>query len=356
MAKKVFIGLSGGVDSSVSAALLKEAGYDVTGVFIRVWEPPKNLLPTGCNWRDDRRDAMKVCATLEIPFQTLDLSAEYKREVVDYMISEYQAGRTPNPDVMCNRQIKFGGFYDWAIKEGADYVATGHYTQIIKNKEGVNELHMAIDQNKDQSYFLWTLKPEQLNHILFPIGHLEKPAVRELAAKYNLVTATKKDSQGLCFVGQIDAKEFLKAFIAEKPGNVINESGEVIGTHAGIYFYTLGERHGFTITQKTPADKPYYVVGKNIEKNELIVSTDKSRAFSQSKSGQLIKTVWREEIEENRIYQIRSRYREALKEAKLKKTTPDWQIDLLSGKEPLTPGQSVVVYDGTKCLGGGILA
>lgn len=299
---------------------------------------------------------MKVCAELGIPFQTLDLSAEYKREVVDYMISEYQAGRTPNPDVMCNRQIKFGGFYDWAVKAGADYVATGHYAQIIKNKKGANELHVAVDQNKDQSYFLWTLKAEQLNHILFPIGHLEKPTVRELATKFNLPTATKKDSQGLCFVGQIDAKEFLKAFIEEKRGAVIDEAGEVIGAHDGIYFYTLGERHGFTVTKKTPADKPYYVVGKNIERNELIVSTDKNRAFVQAKTGHLIKTVWREEIEENKTYQIRSRYREILKEARLEQKEDGWQIELLSGKEPLTPGQSVVVYDGSKCLGGGILA
>ena len=239
--RKVYIGMSGGVDSSVSAALLKKAGYDVTGVFIKVWQPDW----INCTWKEDRMDAMRVAALLDIPFITLDLEKEYKEEVVDYMISEYRAGRTPNPDVMCNRYVKFGGFYDWAMKQGADYVATGHYAQVIDGK-----LIAGNDKNKDQTYFLWTLNKEQLSKTIFPVGNIEKPEVRKLAKKFNLPNAEKKDSQGLCFIGKIDIKEFLSHYIDSKRGNVLNIEGEVIGEHDGSFFFTIGERHGFNILKK----------------------------------------------------------------------------------------------------------
>ena len=240
--------MSGGVDSSVSAALLKKAGYEVTGVFIRVWEPfasAQDHSASLCNWREERREARRAAAHLDIPLLTLDLSKEYKKRVVDYFIAEYKAGRTPNPDVMCNKHIKFGVFYDWAMSQGADFVATGHYAQVSRNVkrkvpeisnsphrpregEGSFSLEVSRDLNKDQTYFLWNLKTEQLPKVLFPIGNYTKPQVRALAKKFGLPNALKKDSQGLCFVGQIDFKDFLKRELAAKPGAVLDEQGKVI--------------------------------------------------------------------------------------------------------------------------------
>jgi len=274
--RRVFVALSGGVDSSVSAALLVEKGYNVTGVFMRTWYP-KWL---SCSWREDRRDAMRVCAKLKIPFITLDFEDEYKKEVIDYMISGYRAGRTPNPDVMCNRQIKFGAFFRKARKMGADFVATGHYARLKEVEPLIGgstskQLLTGKDKNKDQSYFLWTLKNNQLNHILFPVGDLQKSEVRKLAKKYDLHTAQKKESQGLCFMGKVNVSDFLKRYIKEKKGRVVNEKGETVGSHNGVTFITLGQRHGFEITEKNTERKPYYVVSKNIKKNLLIVSHKK---------------------------------------------------------------------------------
>ncbi|HEY4508180.1 MAG TPA: tRNA 2-thiouridine(34) synthase MnmA, partial [Candidatus Paceibacterota bacterium] len=260
--KKVFVGLSGGVDSSVSAALLKKDGYAVTGVFIRVWNPASEQSPTLnrekgrtlfglCEAAEDRLDAMRVCAKLNIPFVELNLEKEYKKEVVDYMIREYKAGKTPNPDVFCNRFIKFGGFYEFARKSGADFIATGHYARIVKRYERYehqilgNENLMLVasaDRNKDQSYFLWQIKKEQLPNILFPVGGMRKPEVRRLAKRFGLITADKKDSQGLCFVGKVDMKEFLSHYIKPRKGKVLDENGRVVGEHSGAFFYTIGER------------------------------------------------------------------------------------------------------------------
>src|SRR3989344_4417069 len=242
LGKKVFVGLSGGVDSAVTALLLKEQGFDVTGVFIKVWQP--DFLP--CIWREERRDAMKVAIALDIPFLFFDFEEEYKKGVVDEMIEEYKSGRTPNPDVLCNQEIKFGAFLKKAKELGADFIATGHYAE---NKNGV--LMEGQDKEKDQSYFLWTVKKEDLKHILFPVGHLEKKEVRRLASKYNLPVSEKKDSQGICFIGDVDMGEFLSHFISIKTGEVLNTNGEVIGTHTGAVVYTIGERHGFEITKKT---------------------------------------------------------------------------------------------------------
>jgi len=251
--KKVFVGMSGGVDSSVSAALLKKAGYEVTGVFLKGWHPDWGP----CGWQEDRLDAMRVCAHLGIRFRDLDLSKEYKKEVVDYMIDEYKAGRTPNPDVMCNQKIKFGAFFDWALAQGANYVATGHYAEIenldIENSLKIKnyKLKTSKDLDKDQTYFLWTLTQRELSRTLFPVGGMTKPEVRKLAKKFGLPTAEKKDSQGLCFVGKVDLPDFLSHFLKPKRGDVINESGEKIGWHAGAFSLTIGQRHGFTIIKKT---------------------------------------------------------------------------------------------------------
>jgi tRNA-specific 2-thiouridylase len=347
--EKVFVGMSGGVDSSLSAALLKEAGYDVTGVFIRVWSP--DFLP--CNWKEERRDAMRVAAGLGIPFKTYDFEKEYKKEVVDYMIEEYERGRTPNPDVMCNRYIKFGSFLKKALEEGADFIATGHYARNIDNK-----LLMGEDGNKDQSYFLWTLNRDDLSKTLFPIGHLEKDEVRKKAKELNLSTADKKDSQGICFLGKINVKEFLKEYIKEEKGDVLSESGEVIGFHDGSYYFTLGQRHGFTITKKTPDDNPYYVVGKDMKKNTITVSNGilKESFASTSKKVKIKNVNWISgEPDLKKEYKARLRYRQDLRDCRIEKRNEKFVIVFNKIQENVTPGQSLVVYDEEVCLGGGVI-
>jgi len=354
--QKVYVGMSGGVDSSVSAALLKEQGYDVTGVFIKVWQP--DFMP--CTWKEDRRDAMRVAAHLDIPFVTLDLEKEYKKEVVDYMIDEYKKGRTPNPDVMCNRYVKFGGFYDWAMKQGADFVATGHYAQTrAENVEvGPVQRHVLLkgkDNNKDQSYFLWMVTGEQFSKTLFPVGNIEKPEVRKLAKKFKLPNAEKKDSQGLCFIGSIDMKEFLKHFINEVRGNVLDEQGEVIGHHEGSIFYTIGERHVFTITKKTPDDTPYFITKKSTEQNTITVSHEKKNK-KEATNISLKNTNWISSfLNVNKTYQARVRYRGELYEVKIEiKPNNGAEISFVDEGDTVAPGQSVVVYDGMVCVGGGI--
>ena len=354
MKKKVFVGLSGGVDSSVSAALLKSQGYDVVGVFIKVWQP--DFL--ACTWKEDRLDAIRVAAHLDIPFMTLDLEKEYKESVVNYMVEEYKAGRTPNPDVMCNKTIKFGAFLKKALELGADYVATGHYARNIFNKKTeLHELHVGVDTNKDQSYFLWTLTQEQLKHILFPIGEYEKPKVREIAEEFKLLTATKKDSQGLCFVGKLDMKEFLKHFIEEKKGDVLNEKKEIIGYHDGAQFCTIGQRHGFIITEKTPEDVPYYIVGKDIENNKIIVSQKKNEAISREKGEVTLTNInWvkKEAPADGLRLSARIRYRQLLQECVIRNENDKFIIKF---DEPqiVDSGQSAVLYNDSLCLGGGII-
>jgi len=339
---KVYVGLSGGVDSSVSALLLKEQGYDVTGVFIKVWHP--DFLQ--CDWKKEMRDAMRVCAKLDIPFKKLDLSDEYKKDVIDYMISEYREGNTPNPDVMCNKYVKFGGFFDWAMKEGADFVATGHYAQ---TKEG--RLLESKDTEKDQTYFLWTLKKEHLLKTLFPIGHLEKNKVRKIAEKNNLFTSTKKDSQGLCFIGHVDMKEFLKRYIKTEDGNVLNLKGEVIGKHQGAELYTIGERHGFTVTKKGNDDGAYYIHSKDINKNTITVSNVKKEEKIEDRMIHL-KNI---SFTGNKVLgdiEARIRYRQPLEKAKVGEDF----IAFNNNQIGVSPGQSVVFYKNGECLGGGIIS
>lgn len=369
VSKKVYIGMSGGVDSSVSALLLKNAGYDVTGVFIKVWQPEF----FECTWRQDRLDAMRVCAKLGIPFKTLNLEKEYKQDVVDYMIEEYKKGKTPNPDVMCNKYVKFGGFFDWAMEQGADFVATGHYARVAKiatrveskklkveSKENTKyEMLAGDDKNKDQTYFLWTLTQKQLSKTLFPIGDIEKPQVRKLAEKYGLSTAVKKDSQGLCFIGKIDIKDFLKNYIKEKKGKVLNENGEVIGEHDGAFYLTVGQRHGFKITEKTPNDLSYYIINKDIKNNTIIVSHDFSKIpENESKIVRLEKINWTlgEVPVLSKLYSARIRYRQPLEECNLRYSVDgEFELHFKNPQRAVTSGQSAVIYDGEICLGGGII-
>ncbi|MFA6551559.1 MAG: tRNA 2-thiouridine(34) synthase MnmA [Patescibacteria group bacterium] len=385
---KVFVGLSGGVDSSVAAALLKhppllkgyaeaKQGYDVIGVFIKIWDEKWG----NCQWPEERRDAMKVAIKLGIPFKTLDLSAEYKKEVVNYMIREYKLGRTPNPDVMCNKTIKFGAFLKWALKNGADYVATGHYArrwefsifnfqfsikpQIPKKSKIINhkskiQLLRGVDETKDQSYFLWQLKQAQLKHCLFPIGDYKKSEVRELAKKFGLPTAEKPDSQGICFVGKVGLKEFLQQYLKPKRGKVLNEKKEVIGYHDGAFFLTIGQRHGFVVTKKTPNDAPFYIVEKDIKRNTITVSQKSEQQIVNSKKNKSIiihKINWiNGEPEKNKNYQARFRHLQELKVCKvIKLKVGEYKIKFNEPQDGAASGQSLVLYDNDICIGGGII-
>lgn len=340
-AKKVFVGISGGVDSSVVAYLLKKEGYDVHGIFVKTWSP--EWLP--CTWVDEKRDAMRVCATLNIPFHFLDAEQEYKDGVADYMINEYKAGRTPNPDVLCNRVIKFGAMWDYAKNHGADYVATGHYART----DGKN-LMKGLDSSKDQSYFLWMLTKEDLSHTMLPIGHLQKSEVREIAKKAKLFTSEKKDSQGICFLGDVDMGEFLSHYIEQKNGPVINTEGEVVGEHDGIWFYTLGERHGFRIIKNSTDQKPYYIVEKNIEQNILVVSHEKKLQTNKPKQLVTLREVsWLEKSQGQIEAQIR--YHGELIPAKV----IDENTVELTHQGVIALGQSLVLYKRETLVGGGII-
>lgn len=346
--KKVFVGMSGGVDSSVSALLLKEAGYDVTGVFIKVWQPPF----MECTAGDDRRDAMRVAASLDIPFITLNLEKEYKKEVVDYMIREYKAGRTPNPDVMCNRFIKFGSFLNFAKKSGADFVATGHYADIKKAPSGDLVLSEPKDTNKDQRYFLWTLTQDQLKHIIFPVGKLLKQEVRKIAEKHDLITWKKKDSQGLCFLGKVDMEEFLSHYLKKKQGNVIWNK-KIIGTHTGAHFYTIGQRHGFTVFPEFNSQGPFYITGKHVEKNTITVSGEEDKKIESK----ILKISELNLIKKpkNKKVKIITRYRQDKIPATILYTGKKAKITFDKPQEFIARGQSVVIFEGKNCIGGAII-
>jgi len=347
--RRVLVGLSGGVDSAVSAMLLKRAGYDVVGVFIKVWSP--DFLP--CTWRDERRDAMRVAAKLNIPFLFFDFEEEYKKGVADKMIEEYAQGRTPNPDVLCNREIKFKAFWKKAQEMGVDFIATGHYARITQNPQLTTnqyELREGRDGEKDQSYFLWTLTQEDLAHILFPIGEIKKDEVRRLAKKYDLPVAEKKDSQGICFLGDVNLEEFLSHFIKTSSGDVLDTDGKVIGRHRGALYYTLGERHGFDIVEKDTNTKPFYVVAKSMEKNTLIVSNDPREILAHSsKEIYIEKANWITQPRGSDLWG-RIRYRQKKFPIKL-----DGDRVIFGESQTVASGQSIVFYEDDQCLGGAIL-
>ncbi len=352
---KVFVGMSGGIDSSVSAALLKRDGHDVVGVFIKVWQA--DFLP--CTWREERRDAMRVAAHLGIPLITLDLEKEYKQEVVDYMIREYGVGRVPNPDVMCNKYVKFGAFLKFAQMHGADFIATGHYARVA-HSEGGYQLLVGVDEGKDQTYFLWTLTQKELARTLFPIGHMQKNEVRMLGKKLGLPNAEKKDSQGLCFMGMVDMKDFLKHYLHTEIGNVLNVRGDIIGTHEGSMLYTIGQRHGF-VTEKHSADQPpLFVINKDLLQNTITVgeriplSIERDYADIVLTQVNIIPVQHDEQIFEN--FYARIRYRGKQYKAKwISRESQIIHIALNGQDEYIAPGQSVVFYVGDECLGGGVI-
>jgi tRNA-specific 2-thiouridylase len=343
--KKVFVMMSGGVDSSVAALLLStQSGsapggknYDVVGIYIKGY----NL--DGCSQRD-AEDARKTATKIGIPFYVWDLEKEYKRLVVDYMISGYKKGITPNPDVMCNKKIKFGLFFDKAMKAGADYVATGHYVRLrreIRNsKFEIQKLFIAKDSDKDQSYFLWALNKKQLSRCLFPIGNYLKSEVRIIAKRAGLPTASKKDSQGICFLGKISISEFLKKYIPQKQGLVLNAKREVVGKHKGASFYTIGQRHGLGI----PATKPYYVVKKDVKKN-IIQGAEAGDARSAKKEIFLKNLNWLIDKPKMPIsVLVRLRYRQPLVKARLVKAAGKYKLIFALPQKFVAPGQSAVFY------------
>ncbi len=345
--KKVFVGLSGGVDSSVAALLLQKEGYEVVGVHLRCWNQG------GCDEKE-AEDARRVAGVLGIPFYVFNLEKEYKEAVVDYMIDGYRRGLTPNPDVMCNKEVKFGLFLKRALELGADYVATGHYVYRTETADGT-QLWAAKDKNKDQSYFLWTLTPDQLRHSLFPLGRLTKPQVRKIAAKNKLPTAAKKDSQGICFLGQVSLDDFLGAYLPERAGAVVNAKGERIGSHRGVQFYTVGQRHGLAI----PGQKPYYIAGKNADSNEITVVEEAGDPIALSKELELVDVnfIDRNYAEKEKFSAlVRTRYRQELRPAEIEKKEGGTVLVFDSPQSFIAPGQSAVFYTARgKMIGGGTI-
>ena len=380
----IAVGLSGGVDSSVAAALLKKQGYKVVGFFMKNWSDQFGLKEADCPWYQDRQDAMAVAAKLDIPFHTLDFEEEYKNQVLDYFFSEYAAGRTPNPDVMCNAIIKFGVFLDKAVELGADFIATGHYARVSchpaldagsssqehktldsrlrGNDSKMCQLLKSKDQNKDQTYFLYRLTQSQLSRAMFPIGEYTKPEVRALAKKFGLRTQDKPDSQGVCFIGHIDLRKFLSQKIKDQPGDIVTTDGKIVGKHTGLFWYTIGQRKGIEIG----GIGPFYVVEKDLQNNKLIVTHD-------AKDERLYKTV----VEFNDVNWItpvptqcagRIRYREPLVECRVEKMdsidrriggfqndNSTYRATFVEPLRAVASGQSIVLYDGEVCLGGGII-
>lgn len=355
MAKTVYLGMSGGVDSSVSALLLKEAGFVVVGVYMKCWEglPTKTGLKftESCDWEQERRDALKVASQLGIKFKTYDFVEEYRNDVIEYFFSEYSKGRTPNPDVMCNRYIKFDRFMTKAINEGADYVATGHYAKKITNND-CSEIHIPKDKEKDQTYFLWTLTESKLDKVLFPLGDYTKKEVREIAKKNSLVVATKKDSQGICFVGEVPVHEFIAERLPEKIGNVLDVDGRIIGTHTGAHFYTIGQRHGMDLNTTLP----HYVVGTDVNKNEVFVVAGNSDDKLYKQTFAVTDISWVHNKVNAEKLSARIRYRQPIQKIRsLRKVSGTLLVEFEEPQRAVTPGQSIVFYAENEMVGGGII-
>lgn len=346
---RVIVGLSGGVDSSVAAALLIKQGYDVTGVFMRNWS--EDVGDFSCSWTEDLEDARRVAQLLGIRFYVWNFEKEYKQEVIGYFFREYKAGRTPNPDVMCNREIKFKLFLKKALEFGADYLATGHYARVV-HRDKIFHLLRGKDANKDQSYFLCTLGQKELSKSLFPIGTYTKPQIRALAKKLQLPTFDKPDSQGICFIGEIDVRDLLRRNIAMKPGNIIDSEGNILGKHEGLPLYTIGQRGGLDIGGKGP----YYVVGTDQKKNTVIVSNNANDPLLWRKTCVVGEITWTHKMEIPQQSEVSIRYRHPAYKADLTVLkNKKIEINFKEAQRAITPGQLAVFYKGEELLGSAVI-
>ena len=356
MSKTVVIGMSGGVDSSVAALLLKEQGYNVIGLFMQNWEETDE---NGCcTAEDDFADVRRVSALLDIPYYTVNFAKEYMDRVFSYFLAEYKAGRTPNPDVLCNREIKFGPFLQEAKKLGADYIATGHYCK-ISHENGVHLLQKAKDQNKDQTYFLNQLSQAQLQDVLFPLQDIEKPKVREIALQYNLATAKKKDSTGICFIGERNFRKFLSSYMPATKGKILDLSGKQVGEHSGLMYYTLGQRRGLDLGGIKGEEEGgrWFVVKKDLQNNILYVSHG-DEAPLYSKSCEVSGFNWIPAPPQKRdfVCKAKFRYRQPDQDVCVHvKDDGNLHIEFAEKQRAVTEGQYAVLYDGINCLGGGVI-
>lgn len=351
MKERVVIGMSGGVDSSVAALLLKNAGYDVIGVFMKNWDDTDDM--GVCTAELDYDDVRRVCDQIGIPYYTVNFEKEYWDKVFVYFLEEYKQGRTPNPDVMCNKEIKFKAFLEKAMQLEADYLATGHYAQIGR-ENGEFTLLRGADQGKDQTYFLYTLGQQQLSKALFPIGHLTKREVRAIAQEAGLATANKKDSTGICFIGEKDFKEFLSQYLPAQPGEIRSIDGELKGYHDGLMYHTLGQRKGLGIGGP---GEPWFVVGKDLSSNTLIVAqgSDHPALYSDGLEASDVSWVAGEPPAERFTCTAKFRYRQPDQEVTVILTEAGCRVEFSKPQRAITPGQAVVFYDGEKCLGGGTI-
>lgn len=353
---RVVVGMSGGVDSSVSALLLLEQGYDVHGVFMKNWED--FYQPGYCTAGQDLTDAQEVCDTLGIPLHTVNFTTEYRDMVFQYFLEEYRRGHTPNPDILCNKEIKFKAFLHYSHRLGADFIATGHYARRVE-QDGRQHLLKGLDSGKDQSYFLHTLDQSQLAKALFPVGDLQKQQVRQLAANADLVTYDKKDSTGICFIGERKFREFLNRYLPTEPGPMRTPEGETVGEHMGLMFYTLGQRQGLGIGGRpTDSGEPWYVIDKDLSNNILIVAQGKDHPllFHRRLRATQLNWVAGRPPETLRELRAKTRYRQPDQACSLDSLDADLaEVTFADPQRAITPGQSVVFYVGDECLGGGII-
>ncbi|MRI81437.1 tRNA 2-thiouridine(34) synthase MnmA [Fundicoccus ignavus] len=354
---RVVIGMSGGVDSSVAALLLKEQGYDVVGLFMKNWDDTDE---NGyCTATEDYKDVALVAEQIGIPYYSVNFEKEYWNRVFEYFLEEYRKGRTPNPDVMCNKEVKFKAFLDYAMDLGADYVAMGHYAQVTKDEDGTVHLLRGVDNNKDQTYFLNQLSQEQLQKSLFPLGHMEKSEVRAIAEKAGLATAKKKDSTGICFIGERNFNEFLSNYLPNRPGRMMTLDGEDKGAHAGLMYYTIGQRQGLGIGGGGESNDPWFVIGKDIETQTLYVGQGFHHPDLYADYLEASDIHFTSDVPKAKEFTCTAKFRYRQKDTEVKvvldETGTKATVYFAEPVRAITPGQAVVFYDGEECLGGGLI-
>lgn len=354
---RVVVGMSGGVDSSVTALLLKEQGYDVVGVFMKNWDDTdENGV---CTATEDYKDVALVANKIGIPYYSINFEKEYWDKVFSYFLEEYKNGRTPNPDVMCNKEIKFKAFLDYALSLGADYVATGHYARIKRNTDGTAHLLRGIDSNKDQTYFLNQLSQEQLAKVMFPLGEMDKSEVRKIAEEADLATARKKDSTGICFIGEKDFKQFLMNYLPAQPGPMVTEEGQVMGQHDGLMYYTIGQRKGLGIGGNGTSNEPWFVIGKNLERNELIVGQGFTHPHLYATHLTASQFSFTTQVNRPERFKCTAKFRYRQQDVgvtvQLNEKDKTATVTFDEPARAITPGQAIVLYEDEECIGGGII-